>query len=330
MKHKSTLYSENLLRTLIEKMGIDILFECFAGMIIHSESLTIEEVHVVPKENHKRNYKNDIIPATYKKQFEPERYFEPNDLDLLTIYTSRSSILDYLPEDFCLEPDNTDEFLDDQGKIKSRDDIERYRENKLEQLKSAQRFFRPIEIEYNKTRIQKELDELNKIENGDKVLEAFWGDFPVKSDKWKRFIRTLHLTSFIIGDQEKTKTLIDFVLGTSVTLSFSVEEYCEMTEQERKALTGETNILGYNIAVGNVVYDYLNVCTLTVTDLSTSEFFQYYDEQADDRKLLDEMIKYYFPLDIEVRLDFSINPLKGGKEEKDAAPVLGYSSRLGD
>jgi len=328
--HKLISNSELFLRTLVEKVDIDILFECFAGILARSGSFDAESIHVIHKENHKRNYENDIVPASYKGPFEPERYFEENERELLIIHTSRSSILNYLPEDFYSEPDNTGEFVDESGKKRAKEDIEKYRANALEQLKSAQRFFRPLEVEYNKIRIKRELDELDKIENFDSILQAFWGTFKISNDKWRRFIRTLHLVSFTMGDKVKTKALIEFVLGTSIDLSFTVEECCEISNRQRKSLIGESRVLGYNVVIGNLVYDYLDICTFTVKDLSVSEFYEFFDENAEDRKLLNEMIKYYFPLNVEVRLDFSINPKKGNNEGELAIPVLGYSSKLGE
>ncbi len=328
--HKLVSNSELFLRNLIEKMDVDIVFECFAGILARSGSVDAENIHVIHKENHKRNYENDIVPASHKGPFEPERYFEENERELLIMYTSRSSILNYLPEDFYSEPDNTGEFIDESGKKRTKADIEKYRAEALEQLKSAQRFFRPLEVEYNKIRIKRELDELDKIENFDNILQAFWGVFKVSNDKWRRFVRTLHLVSYIIGDKVKTKALIEFVLETNIDLSFTVEEYCEISKEQRKSLIGESWLLGYNVIVGNSVYDYLDICTFTVKDLSVSEFYEYFNENSEDRKLLNEMIKYYFPLNVEVRLDFSIKPEKRNNKGELVTPVLGYTSKLGE
>lgn len=328
--HKLVSDSELFLRTLIEKMDVDILFECFAGILARSGSVDAENIHVIHKENYKRNYENDIVPASYKSTFEPERYFEENELALLIIHTSRSSILNYLPEDFYSEPDNRDEFVDEAGKKRTKDEIEKYRANAAEQLKSALRFFRPLEVEFNKLRIKRELDELDKIENFDNILQAFWGVFKVTNDRWRRFVRTLHLVSFIIGDKAKTKALIEFVLGTSIDLSFSVEACYEMSKEQKKSLVGESRLLGYNVIVGSSVYDYLDICIFTVKDLSVSEFYEYFDETSEDKKLLNEIIKYYFPLNVEVRLDFSLKPEKRNNKGEFVTPVLGYTSKLGN
>lgn len=328
--HNPVSNSELFLRALIEKMGTDVLFECFAGILARSGTFDAENIHVIHKENHKRNYENDIVPASYKSLYEPERYFEENEHALLIIYTSRNSILNYLPEDFYSEPDNTHEVIDESGKKRTKEEIEKYRENAAEQLKSAQRFFRPLEVEYNKIRIKRELDELDKIENFDSVLQALWGVVEVPNDRWRRFVRTLHLVSFIMGDKVKTKALIEFVLGTNVDLSFTVEECCEISEEQSKALLAESRVLGYNVVVGNSIYDYLDICTLTVKDLSVSEFYEFYKETSEDKKLLNEIIKYYFPLNVEVRLNFSIKPEKRNNKGELVTPILGYTSKLGD
>ena len=165
-----------------------------------------------------------------------------------------------------------------------------------------------------------------------KFLALFWRKFNITNDSWKRFVRTLHLVTFIVGDKEKTNALIEYVLETNVSLRFEVEECYEMSDDQKKSLMGEDRVVGFNVNVGNVVYDYLEVCTLMLEDLSTAEFFEYFDEASEERKLLDEIIKFYFPLNMDVRLDFSIDPFKGISNENEsvAVPVLGFSSKLGE
>ncbi len=319
--------TESFFRAIIEKLDTDILFECFAGLLIRSGEVDAGAVHVIPIENYSRNYKNDIIAFSQDEDTGSDCYFELGDEGFLTMYTSRSAVLDYLPEDLYIEPDNTSEFYDEKGERKSVAEIEAYRRKQKEHLKSTERFFRPLEVEYNKVRIERELEELNRLENFDGMLERFWEEFPLTNERWKRFVRTLHLVPAIVGDKDKTKALIEFVLGVPVTLSFTVEECCEVTRQEQQALTGEEMVLGFNMLVGNTIYDYLEVCTLKIENLSTEEFFKYFDEKTEDRKLLDEIIKYYFLLDVEVKLDFSIKDELDKDEEK--VLVLGYSSKLG-
>jgi len=136
------------------------------------------------------------------------------------------------------------------------------------------------------------------------------------------------LTSFVIGDKEKTIALIEYVLGTTVSLSFDVEECVVVSSEEIKALTGNTPLLGFNVNIGNTIYDYLDIVTLTVKDLSREAFSSYYDKTSDDRKLLEEIINYYFPLNVEVQLNFSIKSTPAAQNKKTSLGVLGYSSKL--
>ncbi len=324
MTNTNPAYHEAFLRTIIEKLGTDILFECFAGLLVRAGAVNEEDIHIIPKENHKRNYKNDILPATYQSKYKPERFFEKNVRGLVSIYTSRNALLDYLPENVYSDPDNTEEFLDQHGQPRPKKEVEKYRQKQKEELESAERFFKPLEVAYNKVRVRRELDELDKVENFDKILRSFWGFSSSKNASWNRFVQTLHLTPYIIGDEVKTKTLIEFVLGKPISLSFEVEEYCTITESERKALLGDTIVLAYNSILGKSIYDYLDICILSINDLSNEEFSKYFNESTEDRKLINEIIKYYFPLNIEVRLDFTINP-----EHVGVSPILGYSSKLG-
>ncbi len=321
--------SEKFLRTIIERLNTDVLFECFAALLVRSTNIDPDDIHVIPKENEKRNYKNDIIPIRPEDEYDVEKYFEENKRGLHIMYTSRSAILDYLPEDFYSEPDNTDEFINERGEKRKKEDVEKYREQVKAALKSAQRFFTPLEVEYNKVRIHRALNEIEQLENYDVALKYFWKHFELSNEKWKRFIRTLHLTPFIIGDKEKTKALIEFVLGTKISMLFDIEESCEMTDDQHKELTGETKILGFNVNIGNTIYDYQEVCTLRIEGISKEEFFEYFDEDKDNKKLLNEIIKYYFPLNLDVRLDFSIQQKERKKGELAEVPILGYSSKLG-
>ncbi|MCB0631645.1 MAG: hypothetical protein KDD15_17995, partial [Lewinella sp.] len=294
-----------------------------------SEVHAPREIHVIPRENHSRNFRNDIIPAVPERGFQGEYYFEEGRDDLLVIHTSRSAILDYLPEDFFVAPDNTDEFWDESGREKSREEVEAYRKMVSEQLESARRFFRPLEVEYNKIRIQRELEEIVQLENQDQILVDFWGDFPLSNDRWRRFIRTLHLTPYVLGDRVRTRALLEFVMGTPVELNFEIEEYYEPSEKEQRELHGEEQVLGFNMLIGNAIYDYLEVCYLKICDLSTAEFYRFQDAQSDDNRLLEEIKAYYFPLNMDVRLDFSISANKDHTGEEAPLMVIGYSSTLG-
>ena len=334
-------HKEKFLRIIIEKLDTDILFECFVGLLIGGDKIDHSNVHVIPNGNHRRSYRNDIVLAPPVEiddedqedavpQFQAEHYFEESESGSLTLYTSRSAILDYIPEDFYTEPDNVDEFITEAGEERTKEGIENYRKKEEAQVKSAHRFFKPIEIEYNKVRIQREFAELNQVGNFDKTISHFWREFNVSNDKWKRFVRTLHLVPYVIGDKDKTKSLIEFVLGTNISLSFEIDECYKMSDAEQEAFMGTEKILGYNVSLGNTIYDYHEMCILKIENLSEVQFYEYFDEKSEDRKLLEELIKFYFPLNIEVRLDFSIKiPEKTTSQNDDfAIPILGYSSIL--
>ncbi len=309
--HKAISASESLLHLIHERLETDILFECFAGLLIQSGFFNLDDIHVLPHEHTKRGYKNDIVTAPKEDKYDKTCFFPENLHEILQVYVSRSSLLDYLPEDFFIDPKVLD------GK------------EAKEQLDNAQKFFKPLEIEYNKTRIQKELYEIETLGNFDKTLALLWNDFPITNDKWKRFVRTLHLLPFTIGDKEKTKTLIAYVLEHKVSLTFDIEECCQLNKTQKENFTGNT--LGDNIQLGDVVYDYQDICTLKIKNIPASEFSDYLDETSETRRLLQEIIKFYFPMNIEVRLDFSVNYLSDEEAmspKESIIPFLGYSSHL--
>ncbi len=335
MKDSFINRTEVVLRSYLERLNTDVLFECFAGLMWKNESLGDKEIHVIPIENFKRNFRNDIVPAEMDPAADNqvEHYFDEIGEEFIVMYTSRQAILDYLPEDLFSDPVDSIELPEDYDLEKSEKAIKNHRNKAKKELESAQRFFRPLEIEYNKLRIQRELDEVDQLEDLDPTLKLFWNEYPVADDRWKRFVRTLHLVTYIIGDPEKTKALIEYVLELPVSLSFETREYTVLSKKEQERLFGEQKIMGFNVLIGSTVYDYQEICVLKLALSSNDEFFRFFDETSTEKQLLNEIIKNYFPLNTEIKLDFTINPKKDkttdDAEEKFVAPVLGYSSRLG-
>lgn len=321
--------AERYLRFIMETQGIDILFECFVGLLVHSGQADADHFQVIPRENNRRNYKNDIVSSPREHvRFDPERYLTEDGRGGYFIYTSRSSILDYLPEDLYIEPDNTQELSNAQGRPRSPSEREAYRAQRREQLESASRFFKPLEVACNRVRIERELSELSGLEDHDPSLQAFWSYYPAEQPRWKRFIRTLHLCPYFIGDLDKTRAMIRYVLDKEVSLEFSTEASCSMSPAQREELYGRDTVLGYNVMVGSDVYDYLEICTLTIEGVTRSEFYQFIDEESDSRRLLEEIIKHYFPLHVDVRLDYALSKASSTEEGEENSMVLGYSSVL--
>lgn len=324
MEHNITKTSETYLKAIQQDQQTDILFECFAALLIAAEDLGPNDIHVIPIENAKRAFKNDIIPAKMEDAYDASNYFYQNEEGIFRIFTSRAAILDYLPEDLYAPVDNTDELYDELGNRRTKEEIEKYRIKTNEQLKSAVRFFSPLEVEINKFRIHRELNELKNLESFDRLLSTLWSDYAIKNSRWKRFVRTLHLIKHIIGDPPKTKALIEYVLGSSVDLVFTIDECFTHVE------TGQDILLGENMSLGNTIYDYLEICTLLIENLSTKSFFAYFDHRSADGLLLKTIIDHYFPLNVEVRLDFSIKVLAAKPGVSQEVPVLGFSSTLGN
>ena len=314
------------LRQIQQELDVDILFEPFCAML--SEKMPPDKIHVIPYDHYSRNYRNDIISVPFELIHEDDRFLVVANEDWMQMFTSRSSLLDYLPEVFYVEPDNTKEFFDENRRKRSAQETEQYRKQVKTKIQSAKRFFRPLEVVFNQVRIRKEVAEIASLENFDTLLETLWGAYEIKNLKWRRFVRTLHLVRHVVGDLEKTEALIEYVLDTPVSLSMSIEESFEIEESEKRSLMGTENILGLNVIFGNTIFDYLEVCTLKIMDISTKAFSNYFSEHSEDQKILEAIINHYFPLNVEVRLDFSIRQDKDVESESEL-PVLGYSSKLG-
>ena len=100
----------------------------------------------------------------------------------------------------------------------------------------------------------------------------------------------MHLIPHILGDEVKTKALIEYVIDKPVSLSFSIEESFEISEKEKSELVGDKKIMGLNMTLGNTIYDYLEVCILKIQNLTSTEFLEYFDEKSESKKLINEML----------------------------------------
>lgn len=328
-----------LLDTITIKLETDILVECFAGLLVNGKVFEEDAIHILPASNFKRNYRNDITEIG-KQEVEEER--------LIKLVSSRNSILNYLPESFYVSPD--DEFSLDQevGNYQKTEKREAYRKAFQKKLDSARNFFKPLEVEYNKVRVRRELKEVDLLEDYNPLLRELWKGFSTTTSAECRFVSTLHLLPYVVGNKTKTQSLIEYVLDKKVTLDFGIREKSTLPD-ELKPTLGQC-ALGYNSSVGGDIYEYAPICTFTVNGLGKEEFFEFQNKKSASGILLENIEKYYFPLDVEVTLDFEVTKEKksikipGRTQEYKVAidqfflsdklesgeGVLGFSTRLGE
>ncbi len=315
---------ENLVRQCFEELSIDLSFETLTWLLIDQDT-PLDQVQVIPYANHQRNYRNDVTEAPKEFAEEASQFLRMTIDGFIHMFTSRPAILDYLPEDFYAEPDNSHELVDELGQSRPKRDIERHREEQKERQESARLFFRPIEVACNRVRLEREQEEVASIQNMDKLLHSIWGKEDLGSAAWVKFIRSHHLISYIIGDLDRTEALITYVLGTPVKLQLSQEPSTVHTREDILSISQAGPTLGYNMRLGNTVYDYEQRCSVSLKALTTKEFYFYYTEES-GQDLLITIARHYFPMDVVVEFDFEINTDKD--PEGMYLPVLGFSTYL--
>ena len=310
-------------------LDTDILAECFVELLLSSGHFSVENVHILPADQFRRNYANDITGIQIDEDWQNEpmsKGLDSSSEGLLKIFTSRSSLLNDLPETFYIDSFEPD--IPENAHNKEALTLQRRKKQKRI-LESAHRFFKPLEVEYNKVRILRELEEVRLLEKYDDLLRSFWDTITDSTPEWDRFLRTLHLLPYVVGDRTKTQQLIEFVLEKPVSFSEKIVSEIELPGELQGTL-GQVG-LGFNFNMGNIIPCYVREITVTIKDLTPSEFFQYYDSISETGKLLQEIAKYYFPLDTDINFDFQINPefaafSLGGDEEH--AAILGFSSKI--
>jgi len=300
---------------IIQKLATDVLAEEFAAMLINDNIVEEDDLHLLPSDVNARNFKNDI---TYFKNIPDENY----ENRYLEIGLSRLNILNALPESFFVEYDNSD--------AKTQEEKQRKRDDFNEKLSSAKKFFRPVEIEYNKTRIKKALNEQILVSNSSNLLYSFWGEQKIGSQEEQRVLKTMHILPYVIGNKEKTEKLINYVLEKNTQISYYTIPISNLDKEEQVKL-GEWH-LAINTYLNNQVYSYERFCNVTISNIENEEFHLYYKRTKKHGIILNKIAKFYFPIDVNVEYKFKINYetsfFKLGEVYENGNGILGYSTRI--
>lgn len=306
MRDKRYNDARALLGLLNYKLKIDIKVECLANLLIENNILLEEEVQIIHSDSFRRGYRDDVVEVGQGKSDNTYcNYFEEEDRSILRLNTSRNSVLDLLPEAFYV-PTSLEEPPKEDLTPREIAENERKRKAELaETIKSAKLFFIPFEVEYNRSRVTIEQEELRLLKSHYSLLEEFWGSASDISKAWKRYYSVLHLCHHVVGDEANTQHLIQHVLGKEVSLDFYTEEISTLPEELHVSMG--TYVLGHNFTVDNVLFEYALMCKVTVKGLAKDEYYQFTTPDTPAHRLLQEIAKYYFPLDTEVVFEYKLS-----------------------
>jgi len=210
-----------------------------------------------------------------------------------------------LPESFYLE--YTDK------ETKTEEEKNKQREAFQATLNSAHTYFRPIELLYNQSRISRELKELRLNKNNSKLLNNFWGEQHLGSEEEKRFLKTMHLLPYVIGNTNRTEQLINYVLEKKSNITINAKP-------------------GVNTYVNNATYTYQKTAEVHIHNISNKEFHLYYKRSQKHGIILDKIERFYFPLDVIIHYEFYISEatsfFKLDEVYENGNGILGYSTKI--
>jgi len=301
---------------LLNELNTDILAETLAATIVDDNIVEREDdVFFLPSNKNNRSFENDVM---YTKSLKDEAYEDR----YIEIGTSRASILNGLPQSFYMEYSN-EEFKNKEEKIK-------HREAQQATLESANSYFKPIELLYNQTRIKRELKELRFTKNNSSLLYNFWGEQQLGSEEEKRFLKTMHLLPYIVGNTYRTEQLINYVLEKKSNISIKVETDSKLPKESFPTL-GAMH-LGVNTYVNNSTYTYQKTAQVHIHHISNKEFHLYYKRSQMHGVILNKIEKFYFPLDVMIEYEFYIveatSFFKVDEMYENGNGILGYSTRI--
>lgn len=301
---------------LINTLKTDILAEVLAATIVDDGIVNRQDdVFFLPSKKNNRTFENDIINLRKLEDEEGEdRYIE--------IETSRSSIINGLPESFYIEYTSKE--------AKTEEERNQQRDAFQATLQAAQSYFKPIELLYNQSRINLELKELTLNKNNSQLLYNFWGERHLGSEEEKRFLKTMHLLPYVVGNTKRTQQLINYVLEKKSNITIEVKPLSKLPKESEPSL-GNMH-LGFNTYINNSAYTYQKIAKVHIHDISNTEFHLYYKHSQIHGIILDRIEKYYFPLDVKIQYEFYIDEntsfFKLDEKYENGNGILGYSTKI--
>ncbi len=302
---------------LINELKTDLLAEVMAATIIDDGVVAQEDdVFFLPDNQRSRTFENDV---TYLKKLKDENYEDR----YIEIGTSRTSILNGLPESFYME----------YGNVEPKDELEKLKQRNAEfaTLQAANSYFKPIELLYNQTRISRELKELRFTKNNSKLLYNFWGEQHLSSEEEIKFLKTIHLLPYIVGSIYRTEQLINYVLEKRSNIRIVVDPFSQIAKEDQPKL-GDGMHLGVNTYVDHSTYTYQKIAEIHIQDITNEEFHLYYKRSQMHGIILDKIERYYFPLDVMIHyklyITYDTSFFKLDEQYENGNGILGYSTRI--
>lgn len=312
---------------LLSDLETDILAEVLSATIIGEQLLRDEkEIVFLPTFKNNRKYENDIIEINLEND-------EKNNFKCLEIVTSRYGIVNGLPDSFFIQ----------YSEVKSNDDKYDFEQAEVfkKALDAAYAFFKPIEKYYSRVRINRELKEYELVKNNRYLICDFFGNQNPETEEEERFLKTMHLLPFIVGNELLTKRLIYYVMAKPVSIETTINEISFLNEAHQAKIEDSSYplTLGVNSLLDNCAYTYAKVVKIRIEEIPNEEFYFYapdhnfhFKKKQTLRNILDEIKKYYFPIDVDVDFDLYINNetnnFKLDTSYKKGEGILGYSTKI--
>ncbi len=236
---------------LLQHMQLDIRLEVILTDLVR-ESLSMEDVVIIPNSLFKRNYHHDI-----EKTVEMEYGLAKRKK--LCIIVNREGIYDQLPEDLFHQPSDSKNYSDKEKII-----LEIKVQNELE--KASRLFFLPFEHEYYRQRVKLEAEETKFLfetnsELSGELFNYLW-DLPDFLDNYQKskLGMLMPVLNKIVGNFEMATFILESITGDHIEIRNSPP--CKyMLEEE--PLLGQVK-LGVDTVFGGEVAEMQSSITLKI------------------------------------------------------------------
>lgn len=289
--------------------NIDYLAELVVSQLIANSNIDDDDIYVHLMGIFKRFFSRDVEKMETHKNEQGEEEWD--------IYLHREGLYDLLPEGFFHS--HTQKYFKDR-----RETIEEFRLHNKEE-KSARLFFMPLEQEFFKLLVNKEINEQNFFYAPETIREFidFFDLDHLGLNMYQQsslFFILPHLPK-ITGHLRLTETCFEIILQEQVNIKTIYKPLIIDLDHESPAL-GQ-NILGVNSLSGNVCLDHYPQLLIEIGPLQKSDSLLQYLVGI-NRDLINRLIELFIQADLTTGVNVLLN-------EQDEALILGereYEGRL--
>ncbi len=302
---------------LRDDLKVEVIAALFHDQLNHNFSIR-------PIGNERRSYRKELHQVKIEAT-------EGSDDSTIVFEVNRSGMYDILPQMLFHKPSTNNQLPDS-------DSFEKQVKYNNEQEAKARSFFQPIESVFYDIRALLMTQEITLLKNQflnyekSHFMADFWNFDPSFTLEDRSIL--VHILPFLVKNKNQVDS-INFCLsrlcGNEIQMNFCTGRLLKFKEEEEELALIDAR-LGYNTVLGSSYYDENALWAEIQVKLNSVDEYSNYLDNSRQRKLIDFVMSYILPMEMEYELDFEVSdhiPTTTGLSPAPTA-VLGINANIDD